>query len=629
MYKFEGKMLRIDLSTSQIQTETIDEKTYRMYLGGGGFAVKVLLTELEKNIDPLGPDNILVFAIGTIVGGPVAGASRYTVAAKSPLTNALGMTEAGGFWAPELKKAGFDLIVIKGKAPRPVYIWIKDGSVEIRDAKNIWGKDLGEAEDIIRDEVCEPKAIVAQAGPAGERLVRYACVLNNCRHANGRTGMGAVMGSKNLRAIAVKGTQNVKFYDDQKVREIGKWFADNWKSHPGNVFLNKIGTCGSLVGLNAAGILPTQNFHAGTFEHVEDISGQKMNDEIVIRNEGCYACPVRCKRVVQVSEGPFTIEPRYGGPEYETVGAFGSLCCVKDGKDIAKAHELCNKYGLDTISTGNAIAFTMECFDRGILTTKETGIDMGFGNAESMHKMIEMIVNREGFGDLLAEGTYRASQKIGKGSEKFAMHVKGQEMPLHEPRGKSLLAMAYALSPTGAEHNETPHDPDYASPGLPLTMSAPLGLYDTFSITDYSSRKVRLFAYLQFVYRAFDAIGLCKFVAAPSFALPFAKVIELIQACTGWEFSLWELNKAGERINTLERIFNIREGFGRENDKIPERFHEPLPDGPLKGVKIVPAELDEAVTSYYGIVGWDPETGIPTRGKLQELDIEWAYNYLA
>ncbi|HEX30913.1 TPA: aldehyde ferredoxin oxidoreductase, partial [Candidatus Poribacteria bacterium] len=395
-YGYWGKVLRIDLSSGRIEVETPDPIIYRRYLGGSAFGLHYLLKELKPGIDPLSPENMIIFTSSVLAGTPLPGATRLSVLGKSPLTGGLGETEAGGWFAPELKRAGFDAIIIRGRSDRPVYLWIKDGKAEIRDASHLWGKLTGEVSDILKEELGDNRVRIAQIGPGGEKLVRYAGIVNELHHFNGRTGMGAVMGSKNLRAIAVRGTQEVPMYDPEKAREIVRWFVQEYyKPQPGD--MHDLGTSRIVKPLSDTGILPTRNFREGSFEGAEQISGERMRDTILIRRGTCYACPIACKRVVKVDEGPFKVDPKYGGPEYETVASMGSLCGVSDLRAVAKANEICSKYAVDTISCGVSIAFAMECYENGILTKEDTGgLDLRFGNAEALVKMVEMICRREG-----------------------------------------------------------------------------------------------------------------------------------------------------------------------------------------------------------------------------------------
>ena len=627
---YNGKILRADLTTGHIHVEEPSEVVYRTYFGGGGLSSYYLLKELKPSVDPLGPENILIFASTACTGIPISGWVRFTVAAKSPLTGGYGEAEAGGFFGPELKFAGFDAVIIKGKSPRPCYLWIRDGQAEIRSADAIWGLETGPAQERIRQEVGEPRARVAQCGPAGEKMVRYACVLNELKHANGRTGMGAVMGSKNVRAIAAKGSQRLEVHDPEKMKELAKLQSELIASWGPSKVMRNLGTPNLILPLNTAGILPTKNFHTGVFEGAENICGEKMRETILKAEEGCYACAVRCKRAVEVTSGPYTTSPEYGGPEYETLGSLGSLLCIGDLTAVSKGNELCNRYGLDTISAGVAIALAMECYENGILTKADTGgLDFRFGNTEAMIQGIHWIAKREkGLGDLLAEGVKRAAQKIGKGAEKFAMEIKGQELPMHDPRGKTGQGLSYALSPTGADHVEAPHDTPFAQPGPMLGKIAPLGLLEPVPGRENGPRKVRNFIYLQYLWSMFNSVGICNFTAGPVWSLPLNKWSEVVYAATGWETSLFELCKLGERTVTMARVFNLREGFGRKDDTLPDRIFEALEGGALAGKGIDRKEFDEMLTLYYEAMGWDPKEGVPTRGKLAELNLHWLDEFL-
>ena len=614
MKGYAGKILRVNLTSGRTSCETPDEGFYRRYFGGTGFIAYYLLKELPKGVDPLGPDNKLIFALGPMTGHPLAGSGRNSVGAKSPLTGGIGFSEAGGFWGAELKKAGFDAVIIEGKADSPCYLYIHDGQVEIRDARRIWSKTTGEAEDVIRQETGEPHVRVAQCGIAGENKVRYACILNDLTHAYGRTGMGAVMGSKNLRAIAVRGTGEVSAENPEKILELARSMAVDRRAEWEG--FRDTGTAGGVVSLHNQSALPTKNFKFGQFEGYEKISGQTMRDTVLIGRDNCYACPIHCKRVVKTGE-PYNVDPRYGGPEYETVGALGSTCGVDDLPAVCKGNELCNAYGLDTISAGVTIAFAMECFERGILAREDLdGIEAGFGNAQAMLALLEKIARRDGIGDLLAEGTLRASQKIGKGSEELAVQVKGQEIPMHEPRLKMGLGVGYALSPTGADHCHNIHDTSFVKGNK---RARPYGILDPVPADDLGPRKVRILAYMLSRRHFGNCVGLCDFVDWTE-----DEVVEMVRAATGWDSSLWELAKAGERAMTLARLFNIREGFTDADDILPKRFHEPFLTGPIAGVAPTPEQLERAKRDYYEMMGWDRQTGVPSRAKVQELDIEWA-----
>jgi aldehyde:ferredoxin oxidoreductase len=369
-FGYSGKILRANLTTQTFWIEEPSENFYRTYFGGRNFIAHYLLKELEPGTDPLAPQNKLIFATGVLTGAPTGGTGRNSVGAKSPLTGLYGEAEAGGFFGPELKKAGFDGVIIEGKAPKPVYLWLKDGQVEFKDATHLWGKKVACADEEIKTELGDKLVRTALIGPGGENLIRFACILNDIVHAYGRTGMGAVMGSKNLKGIAVRGKQKAEYADSKKLRSIAKWLIDNVDSYCG--WAKFAGTPGSLLAQNAAGGLPTRNYSSGYFEQAEEISGEKMHATILVGRDTCFACPVRCKQVVEVKE-PYTVDKIYGGPEYETLAAFGSLCGVSDLKAVAKANELCNANSLDTISAGAAVAFAMDCFEHGIITLADTG----------------------------------------------------------------------------------------------------------------------------------------------------------------------------------------------------------------------------------------------------------------
>ncbi|MBW1699481.1 MAG: aldehyde ferredoxin oxidoreductase family protein [Deltaproteobacteria bacterium] len=621
---YNAKILKVDLSQETFDVEEPDEFFYRTYLGGRGFASYYLLKELAPGIDAFDPENLLIFATSIIVGAPAPSICRYTVAGKSPLTGGFAESEAGGFWGPELKFAGFDAVVISGKAKRPSYLWIHDGKFEIRAADHLWGKISGEAEAEIRSELNEPMARVSVIGPAGERLVRYACIVNERSHANGRTGLGAVMGSKNLKAVVVRGTHKPKVYDMDPIRAVSKRVASEFKNHGLSKGLHYMGTPAAINHFQHLGTLPTRNFRYGEFEGAEEISGEKMTDTILIDRKGCYACPIRCKRVVQIESEKISVDPSYGGPEYETLSALGSLCEVSDLAVIAKAHELCNKYTMDVISTGVVIAWAMECFQEGLLTLKDTdGVELNFGNGELVLDLIEKIANREGIGNLLAEGIYRASKTVGRESLKFAVIVKAMECAIHDGRGKMSVALGYAISPKGPDHLIAPFDILFEQEqSLGFKSIAPLGILEPLDAFDFSWKKIRLHVYLSHLWSLYNCLGICNFGYAPRSIVSLNELVEIVKAVTGWDTSLWELIKAGERMTNMTRAFNLREGFSREDDTLPERFFEPFERGKLRGKRITREQFEEALNNYYDMMGWD-RNGKPRRGKLRELNIDW------
>ncbi len=610
-----GKVLRVDLSQGTTSVEEPPESFYRLYYGGRALIAYYLLNELPPGTDPLGPGNVLVFAAGPLTGGPFAGSGRNSVGARSPLTGAYGDGEAGGYWGAELKRAGFDAIVIKGQAPAPVYLWVHGGQAELRDARGLWGKKTAEVETAIREEVGERLARVTQCGMAGENGVRYACVANDVTHFAGRSGMGAVMGAKRLRAIAVRGSGPVPVADGDRVQALARWFGERVTELSGG--MQDTGTPGIVLSLNTAGGLPTRNFRQGQFEGAEKISGQTLRDTILKERDTCFACPIRCKRVVETG-APYHVDPSYGGPEYESIAALGSLCGVDDLAAIAKANELCGAYGLDTISTGVAIAFAMECSEAGILAPAHTdGLDFRFGNGEAVVELVERIARRQGLGRLLGEGVMRAAQELGGDARRLAMHVKGQEIPMHEPRLKHGLGLGYMVSPTGADHCHNIHDTIYTKEGPSLRQLATLGVLEPLPAADLSERKVRLYRYIT-NWRTFSNCSVhCQFVP-----WNFEQTVELVCGMTGWNASLFELMKVGERAVNLTRCFNLREGFTASDDYLPARFAETFTTGPLAGVGIPFERLERARIAFYRMSGWDDE-GVPTREKLYELGLGW------
>jgi aldehyde:ferredoxin oxidoreductase len=620
-YGYNGKILHVNLSEARWEIEEPEESWYRTYVGGSALAAYYLLKHLKPGVDPLSPANVLVFACSAVTGAPLSGFSRYTVAARSPLTGAFGRTEAGGYFGPELKFAGYDAIVIRGKAPQPVYLYIHNGAVEIRDATALWGADNWQTLEQIRQQSGEKMVRVASIGPAGERLIPFACVQNDLEHFNGRTGMGAVMGSKNLKAVAVRGRERPEMADPEAVKALRKWHNERIKVHPPNVGLNKVGTTGLIKGLNDTGILTTHNFRDGVFAGADKINHETYHQTIFDASSTCYSCAVRCKRQVSLDDEKYPLDKRFGGAEYETLAALGALCDIDNLPAIARGNQLCNLLGLDTISTGCVIAFAMECFEHGILTEADTGgRAIAFGDADAMLWLIEEIGNRRGIGEILSQGVKKAAAIIGRGADQFAFHIKGQELPLHDGRGKTGMGMGFALAPTGAEHVETPHDVAFQGEGVSKLHA--LGIFDPVKPLETNAEKVRFFVNGQKAWQINNCYGICNFCSVPIHAMTFDKLVECIRAITGWDTSLYDMLKVSERGTVMARVFNNREGFGPDDDRVIRRWHEPMPDGPLKDVSIDPQAFAEAIRLYYEVSGWDPN-GKPTRGKLVELNLEW------
>jgi len=623
-YGSTGKILRVDLAHAEVRVEEFNEELYRLYPGGKALAAYLLLREIKPGVDPLGPDNVLVLVNGLITGAPISTATRFTAAAKSPLTGGYGESEAGGFWGPELKLAGFEAIIVTGRAEQPVYLWVKDGQAEIRDAQHLWGREPEVAQAAIRQELDDKLIRALQIGAGGENMVRYAALTNDLRHFNGRTGMGAVMGSKNLKAIAVRGSGRYLdlAHDPQTVAELGRTLAKRVKEHPQSWDLQNKGTPGLVAGLNAGGILPTRNFRQGAFEGVDKLKWEAYEKELLTARRSCYACAVRCKREVAV-DGKVS---SYGGPEYEAIDGFGSDCGIDDLQAVAKANEMCGRHTLDAISTSATIAFAMECFEHGLIGLKDTeGVELRFGNAEAMLWLVDKIARRQGIGNLLAEGARRAAEVIGGDAHLFAMHVKGEEMPMHDPRGKVGVGFSYAISETGAEHLSAYHDTMLANPNsITFKGAAPLGIAEALPARELSSKKVALFALLENWSSVGKVIGFCYFGPAPRSFISIEETVEAVRAATGWDVSVEDLLRIGERATNLARVFNIREGFSRKDDTLPDRLFTPLENGALAGVVLPRAEFEQAMTELYVVKGWDPETTRPTRQRLAALGIEWA-----
>jgi aldehyde:ferredoxin oxidoreductase len=607
---YNGRILRVNLSKRSTTTETIDESFCRRYIGGAGFVTYYLWKELKPGVDALAPDNKLVFALGPVSGLNLSGAARHCIGAKSPLTGGIAKSEVGGYWAAELKRAGFDAIIVEGKAETPVYLWVQDGEASIRDASHLWGKETKETEAAVRAELGDDRIQLAQIGPAGENMVRYACIMNGLHDAAGRGGLGAVMGSKNLKAIAVRGHRLPKIADRERLKEIRQQVLAQTYG------VSEFGTgADDMEWLESIGNLPVRNFRDGLFPEIKQTHAGVMKKTIWVGMEGCFACHVRCKKVVQFDE-PYRVDAAYGGPEYETQAALGANCGVGNLKAIVKANERCSAYSLDTISTGGVIAFAMECFERGLLSTSDTdGIELRFGNHEAMLKIIELIARRQGIGNLLAEGTARMAKKIGHGSEEFAIQVKGLEAGQHEPRLSAAFGLGFMVGPQGADH--VLNLLDFLFLGGPLAVLLHhLGTIEPPPLDDIGPRKVAFLRLVQLKKLVDDCSVVCGFL---EYSLD--KQAELVKVATGWETGAMELIRVAERVLTMMRLFNIREGFTAADDVLPERFFHPKTDGALADKSLDRAKFEKAKSYYYTLMGWDAK-GVPLPEKVEELGIE-------
>jgi aldehyde:ferredoxin oxidoreductase len=493
--------------------------------------------------------------------------------------------------------------------------------VELRDARSIWGINNWETLVRLQEELGDKRVRAASIGQAGENLVRFANISNDMEHFNGRTGMGAVMGSKNLKAVVARGTHKMVPANPVKTAEIARWLNARIKIHPPNVGLSAAGTPGILKAINAGGFLPTRNWREGVFEGADKINWDSYKQAIFHSPGTCWACSVKCKRRVFSNDPKYPLDPKWGGPEYEALAALGSILANDNIRALARGNQLCNLYGLDTISVGNVIAFAMECFEEGILSEADLGgRSLRFGDSDGMLWLIDQIANRQGFGDVLADGVKAAAKRIGRGADRFAFTIKNNDVPFHDCRGKTGVALGVALSSTGADHAECPHDPMFQGEGY--VKLAPLGLKEGVKPLAVDAAKVRFFSLGQRAWGINNLLSICNFCSVPLHAMTFDKLVEAVQAITGWDASLFEIMKATERSLVMSRMFNIREGFGREDDRVIRRWHEPMPSGPLEGQRIDELQFREAVNLYYEISGWD-KNGVPTPGKLVDLELDW------
>jgi aldehyde:ferredoxin oxidoreductase len=617
---YTGKILRINLGSQTAKIEETPEQMAKDFIGGAGFGIKLLFDEVKANTDPLGPDNKLIFASGPLSGTNVPCTSRMSVTGRSPLTGAVGMALSGGHFPVELKWAGYDAMIIEGKSEEPVYVSIKDGDVKFRSAKKLWGMKTTDTQQIIKNDLHDQNVRVACIGPAGENQIKIASIINEWR-AVGRKGLGAVMGSKNLKAIAIRGTGKVAVADKEKLKAARKVFTEAMKEsevlYP--VFANT-GTPMVVDATSALGIFPTRNYITTGEYNAAETLGVEVQMTRNVGSDACYGCPVGCSQLklakTGVYEGILT-----EGPEFETMYSYGGVTGVDNIDAVIAADRLADELGLDTISSGVSIAFAMELYEKGILTKEDTGgVELNFGNDEAMISILKQMAYREGIGDLLADGTKAAAEKIGKGSERYAMHVKGLELPAYDVRGAKAHGLNYATSYTGADHCR-----GYAFQeifGIPVPREV-----DRFA----AEGKGELTKWNQDIRTAAtDAPGMCAFLFDMAVVgIAAQNTASLLEAVTGFTYTPDDILLAGERINNLAHAFNVREGFTRADDTLPERIlTEPLKGGASKGHFISRDELDLMLDEYYAARGWDVATGAPSREKLAELGIEYVADQL-
>ncbi|MGB9871250.1 MAG: aldehyde ferredoxin oxidoreductase family protein [Anaerolineae bacterium] len=608
MYGWNGKILRVNLTTGETSVEEVDPRMARDFIGGRGWAIRYLYDEMDPRVDSLSPENKLVFATGPLTATPVPTGNRYMVVTKSPLTGALSCSNSGGFFPTEMKRTGFDLFIFEGRAERPVYLWVNDDRVEIRPADHLWGRTVFETEDMLRAET-DPRARVACIGPAGERLAPIAAILNEKHRAAARSGVGAVMGSKNLKAVVVRGTRRIPLARPDELKALSAQVVEEVKQAvaAGKATLRTYGTAYVPPVTNEVGILPTYNFRTGVFHGAEAISGRTLNQKYLIRPKACYGCPIACGRVTRVEDPVFGGEGE--GPEYETIGSLGSACGVDNLAAITKANYVCNELGLDTISAGVTIACAMEMYEQGLIPESDIGRPLRFGDGEAVVEMVRLAGLREGFGDLIAQGSYRLASHYGH--PEFSMSAKKQEFPAYDPRGAKGMGLLYATSNIGASHmaGDTAYMEVF---GVPKKVD-PLSWED----------KPRLVKYFEDIFTIVDAAGLCVFLSIrylfePTYNVEPVRISRLMEYATGAGYDEETLLKAGERVYNLERMFLVRAGFSRADDTLPPRMlYEPMPEGPAKGHVV---ELDRMLPEYYRLRGWD-ENGVPTPEKLAELGL--------
>lgn len=643
MYGFTGKILHVDLTNQRLDVEEPDEGFYRQYVGGGLLGLYYHWKKTPAGADPLSPDNTLVFAVSPSTGLPVSGQSRCTVTCKSPSSGGIADSQAGGFWPAELKYSGFDAIVITGASHDPVYLWVKDGKAELRSAEHLWGKTTYEVDTILKDELQDTRIEIAQTGISGEKLANFAAIINMSNRAWGRTGTGAVMGSKKLKAIVVRGSQRVNPANKAGVTAIHREGAKRLPGS-GTEGFGRYGTPGVVMPQQSAGGLPTRNWDAGSFEGAEDLSGERLYDELLRgAEEGkqdkdgrdtCYSCIIRCKRVVQSEWKGNDLVPEYGGPEYETIAALGSYCGIDDLHAVTYANQLCNEYGVDTISCGATLSWAMECFENELISTEDTdGIELRYGNADAMIAMLKKTLVRDGFGDVLADGSAKAADRLGMGHE-YLLTVKGQELPAHMPQVKRSLALIYAVNPFGADHESSEHDGSYTPQAYAGNDKwegykgrlDPIGLSSPQPAHVLNAEKVEFTLKTQYNFSAMNVLGLCNFVFGPGWQhYGPADMTDLLAATTGWDVKVDDVQNIGRRHLNLMRAYNAREGLTRENDSMPEKlFKKALKGGASDGIVLSREELESGLDMYFEQAGWDVASGTPSRAALEDCGLAWA-----
>jgi aldehyde:ferredoxin oxidoreductase len=607
-----GKFLRVDLTRGKTIDEKLPRGLARNYIGGAGIGIRFLYDDVEPHADPFGPENELIIFTGPYQGTVAPTSGRFHITTKSPLTGLVGDANSGGHFGAYLKYAGYDGIVVRGRSPKPVYLSIDNGSAELRDASHLWGKNTLETETMLKEEIGDDRVKTCSIGPAGENQVLLSCIMNDLDRTAARGGNGAVMGSKNLKAISVRGNRRVEVADPEGLKEFSADLRKRILSSEAVRRVRTHGTVDAVAGCNDLGNLPTKNWLRNEFrEGYEEISGDSVASKILVRAKACFSCPIGCGRYVKITKDG---EELYsGGPEYESTAALGSLTMNSDLNSVAYANLLCNLYGMDTISVGNAVAFAMECYEKGLITPEQAGgLDLRWGNPEAEERLIEMIARKDGFlGRTLGQGVRKSAEIIGRGAEEFAVHVKGLELPMHEPRGAPGLALGYATSTRGACHLRTLSHA-YEIWGQPFGLDLPKKV-DRFAVEG----KAKVLVKFQDLMSLMNSLVYCIF--ATEFNFTYNDWTNMLNAMTGWKMTYEETMRIGERIWNLQRLFNLREGATRKDDALPPRIMKhavPFPDGKSRAVDYLEPMLDE----YYEERGWD-EQARPTKRKLAELGL--------
>jgi len=594
MHGTYGRFLDVDLRTGRTSDYEIPERWSSLHLGGKGIALRILMELCPPGAAALAPENVLIFATGPFQGSNVAGGGRNTVVSVSPKTGAPSEAYVGGFFPHELGTSGYDGIIVRGRSPQPVYILLENGRASLEDATSLWGRDVGFVDRTLKEK--HKGVRVSAIGLAGENSVRFACILNDRNRAAGRPGFGAVMGSKQLKAVAVRGGLQKPYHNPERLKSLAAEYARNLMSDPVAKLLHAEGTAFMLEPLNAAGILPTRYFRDGSFAHAHAIGGEAVNETLLVRRNTCTGCPVACKPEVEAKVFDTDVSSQYGGPEYETLAAFGSLCLVDDLGAIALANQKCNAYGLDTISTGSVLAFLMQLTEEGLV---EEGLQ--WGDAESVLQLVDSIAERKGLGDQLAEGVRRFASEVGVDS---AVEVKGVSAAMHDPRGKKGLGISYAASPRGATHLEGFHDSSFASLPAPIEE---LGLMEPRDPLSWQEKGI-LQARLENLQSFTNSLVMCRFVSflrVGGSTYPYPEIRDLLSAMTGMPVDATEMLAIGERNFALAKLLAAESGLTREDDRLPLRLMAPLENGPLQGESISAAELDAALEEYYEVRGYD------------------------